>query len=108
MKAKLTRICGEGEFKVEKVCCHEAFAAKPERRDCHIPWAHLEWLKLPRFDSDAKPGSPGLDPTQRHDGAAGAGVPRTGPEAERVQAAVARGNERAAQLPPETRMYCFR
>jgi hypothetical protein len=44
--------------------------AMPERvpRRCHIPWAHLEWLKLPIFEADAKPGSPGLDPTQNHRG----------------------------------------
>merc|ERR1719456_1660384 len=46
IKAKLTRTCGVDEFAVEKVCCHEAFIEEPERRPCHIPWAHLEWLKL--------------------------------------------------------------
>merc|ERR1740138_1807925 len=63
IKHKLTRMCGKGEFKLEKVCCHEAFAPLPEKRPCHVPWAYLEHLKLPQKDHDAQ-GPPKADPTQ--------------------------------------------
>jgi len=102
----MTRLCGEGEFKAEKVCCHEAFARTPEKRPCHIPWAHLEWLKLPRMDADLKPLQ--MDPTQRHEASSKKKAWREGSAAEEAKLAVQRGNARAAQLPKETKMYCFR
>merc|ERR1712060_461556 len=55
IKAKLTRTCAEGEFDIEKVCCHEAFDPIPKKRKCHIPWAYIEHLKHPECDHDAKP-----------------------------------------------------
>merc|ERR1712217_870004 len=106
MKTKLTRMCGEGDFDLEKVCCHEAFAPKPERRPCHIPWAHLEWLKQPLLDSDAR-GEPKLDPTKKNL-KKGKSTVRNGAEAEAILAAVAKGRKPAIPIPDSTRMFCFR
>merc|ERR1712194_378865 len=72
VKHKMTRLCGPGEFMMEKVCCHEVGGPKPDRRKCHIPWAHLEWLKQPHKDPDAKEGGFKLDPTKKHTGVAAA------------------------------------
>ena len=35
-------------FKVDKVCCHEEGAPEKSKEKCHIPWAHLEHLKVPK------------------------------------------------------------
>merc|ERR1719245_2330875 len=105
LKFKLTRLCGEGEFAKEKVCCHEAFAQEPEKRPCHIPWAQLEHLKTPENDHDTK-GPPRLDPTKKHKQQGSAAVS----EAERAAALekVAQGNVPAQLVPPGPRLYCFR
>merc|ERR1712232_709214 len=93
MKHKLTRMCDEDEFKLEKVCCHEAFAKTPERRSCHIPWAALEHLKVPSSDLDAK-GPAKVDVTQRHKNAGS--KPRSSTASaevrDRLHAAVKLGN----------------
>jgi len=109
MKHKLTRMCGEGELSVEKVCCHEAWGPTPERRACHIPWGHLEWLKNPDQDADAQ-GEQKLDPTKQHSSQVLSKLKskREGAEAEKILAQVAAGNTPAKKLPPETQMYCLR
>ncbi|CAK0852012.1 unnamed protein product, partial [Prorocentrum cordatum] len=110
MKHKLTRTCGEHEMDVEKVCCHEAFNPSSEKKPCHIPWGHLEWLKQPHRDSDAR-GAPQLDPTRfkgKGRSPQDPGRPRTGPEAEDVLKAVELGNREAKQLPPGTKLWCLR
>merc|ERR1711933_152389 len=61
IKTKLTRMCGEGDFNAEKVCCHEAFDPKINRT-CHIPWAYIEHLKKPECDHDAKQRPAGRPP----------------------------------------------
>jgi len=107
MKFKLTRMCDEGDFAREMVCCHEAYAPQPETRSCHIPWAHLEWLKNPSSDSDAR-GPPKLDPTQAHGKGGAAGrQERSEEETARVAAAVKAGKAKAKQLPKEARLYCL-
>lgn len=105
IKHKLTRICDVDEYSVEKTCCHEAFAKEPERRKCHIPWGHLEWLKIPRSDPDLKPLQ--MDPTQRRRSAPSS-AKQNGPEAEKFRALVAAGNARSQQWPPGMRTYCMR
>jgi len=107
MKHKLTRLCGEGEFAAEKVCCHEAFAKKPEKRPCHVPWGHLEWLKQPKYDADLDVLR--LDPTQKHDkNKKGGAADRSPEDLRKASDAVAAGNKKAKQLPDETKMFCFR
>jgi len=107
MKVKLTRMCGEGEFKLEKVCCHEAFAKEPERRPCHIPWAALEHLKLPYRDLDGL-GPAKLDPTQgRSKGKMKREQSASAQQVEALRAAVAKGNLPAKPLPPEVRLFCL-
>lgn len=107
MKHKLTRMCGEGEFRLEKVCCHEAFAPKPEKRPCHVPWAALEHLKQPFKDLDAA-GPPQLDKTQHHNaGGKNNAVDRDPEEVEALSRAVADGNTPAIQLPSGIKLYCL-
>jgi len=99
IKAKLTRTCDSGEYKKEKVCCHEAFAdVEPE--ECHIPWGHLEWLKNPASDPDkehywnAKPKAP-----PKRVG--------SGPDVDSILAAIKRGNAKSKQLPRHARIFCL-
>lgn len=106
MKHKMTRMCGEGDFKLEKVCCHEAFAPTPEKRSCHVPWAQLEWLKYPPSDADAR-GPPKKDPTQQHGDQGGGSAADGRHDAQEVMAAVERGNAKARQLPPDAKLYCL-
>ncbi|CAK0879926.1 unnamed protein product, partial [Prorocentrum cordatum] len=110
IKAKLTRVCEEKQLGcVGRVCCHEGFAAEPEERKCHIPWAHLEHLKSPPNDHDARPLGTGpcrdcncVPPPQT--------VPKTGPQAAAILAAVERGHRNATALPPGAleRLLCLR
>lgn len=50
LKWIMTRKCKPGEFvgSVDKVCCHEEGAPEKSKEPCHIPWAHLEHLKVPK------------------------------------------------------------
>ncbi|CAK0873934.1 unnamed protein product [Prorocentrum cordatum] len=105
MRHKLTRMCDAGEFKLEKICCHEAFAPLPEKRKCHIPWAQLEWLKDPSKDADSR-GPPRKDPTQKH-GDADDAANKAAEDAAEVAAAVERGKAKSRQLPPGVRLYCL-
>jgi len=106
IKSKVTRLCDEGEFTAEKICCHEAYASEPERRRCHIPWGHLEWLKIPSADADLRPLQ--LDPTQNKQGYFKKSSRRQGPDAEKIAERVAKGNVKSMQWPAKTRYYCMR
>lgn len=53
IKDKITRVCGKGEMKEDKVCCHAE--DEPDPIECHIPWAYLEHLKFPEMDHDENP-----------------------------------------------------
>lgn len=107
MKFKLTRLCGEGEYGIEKVCCHEAFAKTPERRSCHVPWGHLEWLKDPRHDPDGSRHHNAQKEAQMsqlfklRDG-------RNTAEEQAILAKVDHGNRAAKQIPAGTHRYCLR
>jgi len=106
MRQKLTRVCGEGEManNEEKVCCHEAFAKEPDKRSCHIPWAHLEHLKNPKSDNDLHRKA-AEDTTSReilvkeHKSSL--------EEVEKVLQAVNDGNQKAKQIPAEAQLYCL-
>jgi len=113
IRHKLTRMCGEGEYDMEKVCCHEAFSPEMEHKPCHIPWAHLEWLKAPlKHDPDSW-GAPKPDPTKHQkrqrsaeDEALSARMRASNESG--VLAAVALGNRPSAQVPEGTRVFCMR
>ena len=55
IKEKITRVCDVGEMAENKVCCHAKDQLNP--RECHIPWGHLEHLKIPSQDHDLSPKS---------------------------------------------------
>jgi len=110
---KLTRTCGEGEYDTEKVCCHEAFSPEIEQQPCHVPWAHLEWLKAPLSQDPDSKGAPKPDPTKprRTRSAEDEEVSvllRAASNATSVLAAVALGNRPSAQVPDGTRVFCMR
>jgi len=106
IKSKVTRLCDEGEFTAEKICCHEAYAPEPERRRCHIPWGQLEWLKIPSSDADLRPLQ--LDPTQNRQGIFKKSSNRQGADAGKIAERVAKGNVKSMQWPAKTRYYCMR
>jgi len=95
IKAKLTRICGFGEYSQEKVCCHEAFADE-EPAQCHVPWGQLEWLKNPEKDADVFWDSEPKVPKGVH-----------GPVLDAMLEAIERGNAKAKQLPPQAPIFCL-
>ncbi|CAK0831594.1 unnamed protein product [Prorocentrum cordatum] len=111
---KLTRTCGEGEYDTEKVCCHEAFSPEVEQGPCHVPWAHLEWLKAPLSKDPDSWGAPKPDPTRHQRRVRSAedeelsALLRVAGNATSVLAAVALGNRASAQVPDGTRVFCMR
>jgi hypothetical protein len=111
---KLTRTCGEGEYDMEKVCCHEAFSPEMEQKPCHVPWAHLEWLKAPLSKDPDSWGAPKPDPTKHQKRKRSAEdeelsvLMRAASNATSVLAAVDLGNRRSAQVPDGTRVFCMR
>ena len=54
IKEKITRVCDSGEMTADKVCCHAK--DNPNPRECHVPWAFLEHLKLLDYDSPPETG----------------------------------------------------
>lgn len=55
IKAILGRDCPAADFSndVERVCCHSdqvpRVAKKTKQKDCHVPWGHLENLRIPAW-----------------------------------------------------------
>jgi len=96
IKAKLTRMCGQGEYEKEKVCCRAAFMDEDPQL-CHVPWGHLEWLKNPDNDADARSDAP----------VAGVPLKRNSPKEVKVLEAVELGKRPAKALPEDARIFCF-
>lgn len=112
IKAKLGRVCGEGDFDVERVCCHEAFDPAPEGRTCHVPWAYLEHMKFPHCDhefaKDPEADCPANISSPRKRWPLSPDHPsRQTPEAKLVLAAVERGRARPTPLADDLRLFCL-
>lgn len=97
IKLKVTRECALGEWAFEKVCCNVRGVAREEQtKECHVPWAHLEHIKLPSHDHDRKPSV--RDPTKNFEGSE---------EFEGVKVLSSSGKDKPFQHPEGMKFACF-
>lgn len=107
IKAKLTRMCAEGEWVNWKTCCHYAFSPQKDSKKCNLPWAYLEHLKIPQCDDDAPPRPAKWCPFWRPP-LKDLPAPRKGDaEVAEVLRQVKAGNRPAATFEQWSRVYCL-